>query len=58
MRILITGARGQLGRELQQVLRDHQLTLLDIPDFDLTKPGVEAAIAASAPACVVKHLAC
>jgi dTDP-4-dehydrorhamnose reductase len=53
MRILITGARGQLGRELQQVLQDHQLTLLDIPDFDLTKPGVEASIAGPRPEVVI-----
>jgi len=53
MRILITGARGQLGRELQQVLQDHQLTLLDVPEFDLTKPGVEASIAAPRPEVVI-----
>ena len=53
MRILITGARGQLGHALQQVLPDHQLTLLDIPDFDLTKPGVEASIAAPRPEVVI-----
>ena len=53
MRILITGARGQLGRELQQVLQDHQLTLLDLPGFDLTKPGVEASIAGATPDVVI-----
>jgi dTDP-4-dehydrorhamnose reductase len=53
VRIVITGANGQLGYELQQVLRDHQLTLLDMPAFDLTKPGVEAAIAAARPDVVI-----
>jgi dTDP-4-dehydrorhamnose reductase len=53
MRILITGANGQLGHELQQVLQSHQLTLLDVPEFDLTKPGVEEAIAASRPDVVI-----
>jgi dTDP-4-dehydrorhamnose reductase len=53
MRILITGANGQLGHELQQVLHDHQLTLLDVPQFDLTKPGVEETIAAAKPDVVI-----
>ncbi len=53
MRILITGAKGQLGHELQQVLQDYPLTLLDVPDFDLTKPGVEASIAAPRPEVVI-----
>jgi dTDP-4-dehydrorhamnose reductase len=53
MRILITGASGQLGHELQQVLQDHQLTLLDVPGFDLTKPGVEASIADARPDIVI-----
>ena len=53
MKILITGANGQLGHELQQVLRDHQLTLLDVPQFNLTKPGVEEAIAAARPDVVI-----
>jgi dTDP-4-dehydrorhamnose reductase len=53
MRILITGANGQLGYELQQVLHDHQLTLLDVPRFDLTKPGVEETIAAAKPDAVI-----
>ncbi len=53
MRILITGANGQLGHELQQVLHDHQLTLLDVPQFDLAKPGVEETITAARPDVVI-----
>jgi dTDP-4-dehydrorhamnose reductase len=53
MRILITGANGQLGHELQRVLSDHQLTLLDVPGFDLTRPGVEASIAEARPDVVI-----
>jgi dTDP-4-dehydrorhamnose reductase len=53
MRILITGASGQLGQALQRVLHDHQLTLLDRPGFDLTKPGVEESIVAARPDVVI-----
>lgn len=53
MRILITGANGQLGHELQHVLRDQQLTLAEMPDFDLTKPGVETYIKAARPDVVI-----
>lgn len=37
MRILITGALGQLGTALQQALADHQLTLVDLPEVDITE---------------------
>jgi len=53
MRILITGANGQLGHDLQHVLQDHQLTLMEVPEFDLTKPGVEASITAARPDVVI-----
>jgi dTDP-4-dehydrorhamnose reductase len=56
MKILITGANGQLGYELQHVLQDHQLTLLDLPGFDLTQPGVEETIE-GAHADVIIHAA-
>ena len=42
MRILITGAQGQLGTALQQALSGQQLILKDLPDFDLTKPDCES----------------
>ena len=36
MRILITGANGQLGHALQRVLAAEDLLLKDLPEFDLT----------------------
>ena len=53
MRIVITGAQGQLGTELRQVLRGHQLTALDLPDFDLTNPDCGGTIVAAAPEVVI-----
>ena len=53
MRIVITGAQGQLGTELRQVLRGHLLTALDLPDFDLTNPDCGGTIVAAAPEVVI-----
>lgn len=36
MHILITGALGQLGRALQNSLAGHSLTLIDLPEVDIT----------------------
>ena len=37
MKILITGARGQLGRDCQEILRlDHTVIATDLPEFDVT----------------------
>ena len=44
MRIVITGAQGQLGTDLRQTLRGHQLTALDLPMFDLTDPPVRGPL--------------
>lgn len=44
MRILITGANGQLGRELQHVLKNHQLLLRSWPDFDVLEPEAEKKV--------------
>jgi dTDP-4-dehydrorhamnose reductase len=41
MRILITGADGQLGHELQRSLKDHTLLLGIWPRFDVLKGEVE-----------------
>ncbi len=40
MKILITGAKGQLGYHLQQVFADDELFLGDIDNYDITKPEI------------------
>ena len=49
MRILITGAKGQLGTALQQVLADDDLVLKDLPDFDLSDLACEDQIVSARP---------
>jgi len=58
LRILVTGARGMLGSDVCEVLaRDHELTGVDIDDFDVSNaPDAAEAIARAAPVVVV-HLA-
>jgi dTDP-4-dehydrorhamnose reductase len=56
MRILITGARGQLGCELKEVLKAEQLTLADLPEFDVTKPDIEERIVSARPNVII-HVA-
>ena len=53
MRILITGANGQLGFDLQRTLASHELVLMDIPAFDLTKPSCEEQVASAQPDVVI-----
>lgn len=56
MRILLTGARGQLGSELAErfTASPHDLVAVDIDDFDLTVRGdVLEAVAAARPDAVV-----
>jgi dTDP-4-dehydrorhamnose reductase len=36
MKILITGAKGQLGNSLVETFTDHELFLVDLPEVDLT----------------------
>ncbi len=55
MRILITGARGQLGQALQQALAGEDLILKDLPEFDLTQADCEAQIVAAHPS-VILHV--
>ncbi len=55
MRILITGARGQLGQALQRVLAGEDLILKDLPEFDLTQADCEAKIVAAHPS-VILHV--
>ncbi len=55
MRILITGANGQLGSALQEILSGEELILKDLPDFDLTDPSCEAQILTARPE-VILHV--
>ena len=55
MRILITGAQGQLGQALQQALVGDDLILKDLPEFDLTQAGCESQILAAGPS-VILHV--
>jgi len=56
VRILITGANGQLGCDLQRTLASHELILMDFPTFDLTKSSCEEQVA-SAQSDLVIHAA-
>ncbi len=53
MRILITGANGQLGCELRRVFVSETLILKDLPDFDLTGTRVEEEVAETRPDLVI-----
>jgi dTDP-4-dehydrorhamnose reductase len=53
MRVLITGAQGQLGAALQQALSRHELILKDLPEFDLTGRHCEAQVVAAKPEAVL-----
>jgi dTDP-4-dehydrorhamnose reductase len=54
VRVLVTGAKGQLGVELLDVLeRDHDVVDLDLPELDITKPEATRVIADARPAWVV-----
>ena len=53
MRILITGANGQLGCDLQRTLASHELILMDFPTFNLTKASCEEQVASAQPDVVI-----
>lgn len=56
MKILVTGARGQLGRALtrQAAVRGHELVGLDLPELDvINQAAVRAAVAASRPRIII-----
>ena len=54
MRVLVTGAKGQLGVELLDVFgRDHDVVGLDLPELDITKPETTRVIADTRPAWVI-----
>jgi len=53
MRIAITGARGQLGISLQDVLTSEDVIPLNRPEYEITDSGVIPAIASLAPEVVI-----
>lgn len=53
MRVLLTGAKGQLGSALCEVFGYETVMPKDLPEFDLTRPGVEEEIIASAPDLII-----
>ncbi len=54
MRIALVGGRGQLGRELVSVLSPHhQVTVLDLPECDITQRGAIHTIVALKPELVL-----
>jgi len=58
MKIMITGALGQLGTALQQALTRHQLVLVDLPDVDITdKEAIITAVADARPDVVIHSAA-
>jgi dTDP-4-dehydrorhamnose reductase len=53
MRIVITGALGQLGTAMQNALPEHDLVLIDIPDCDITNPRSVSLMAELKPDVVI-----
>jgi len=54
MRILITGARGQLGRELQVALAAQTVSATDVPELDVTDAAaVDGAVDAFRPDLII-----
>jgi len=53
MRILVTGANGQLGQELQRALRGEDVFAADQTEYELTDPMLGEKIAAQRPDLVI-----
>jgi dTDP-4-dehydrorhamnose reductase len=53
MRIVLTGAHGQLGHELQRTLAEHDLVLFDVPAFDLLDSRAEHDVADARPRLII-----
>ena len=49
MRVVITGHKGQLGRQLQAAFAGHEILGLDMPEDDITPPRSATASPASGP---------
>ncbi|HXW00861.1 MAG TPA: dTDP-4-dehydrorhamnose reductase [Anaerolineae bacterium] len=57
MRIVITGATGQVGRALQKVLTGQSLNILDIPRFDVADPAVVQQLVELRPELIIHSAA-
>jgi dTDP-4-dehydrorhamnose reductase len=57
VRILITGGRGQLGRELQQALAAETVLAQDLPELDVTDPAAVGRAVSQFQPQVVIHTA-
>ena len=57
MRIIITGATGQVGRALQKVLAGQGLNILDTPRFDVADPAVVQQLAELRPELIIHSAA-
>ena len=58
MKILISGHTGQVARELQLALREHELVSLGRQDFDLSRPdSLHEIILRERPALVINAAA-
>ena len=53
MRVVITGADGQLGRELRRTFADWNIIPLDLPAFDLTDPSCGRLVVDASPDVVI-----
>jgi dTDP-4-dehydrorhamnose reductase len=53
VRILLLGANGQLGSELQRVLQHHDVVAATRPAFDVADPSIENNIVACKPQLVI-----
>lgn len=53
MRIAITGAKGQLGRQLMAVFAGHELWGIDLPEEDITRSETSDRLAAWRPDLVI-----
>jgi len=53
LRVLVTGGKGQLGRELVRVLNGHDLFRLDLPEMDIQDLRVIQAVLDAKPEVVI-----
>lgn len=53
MRIFLTGAQGQLGRELQRTLSRHDVASADLPGFDLLTADAEQQMVQAHPDVII-----